>query len=60
MGRISKYLTKNEMEKNEKLRMILRQVKGEFREENYEIALMELEKAGKLIIASLNTYNKKL
>ena len=47
------------MKKEEKLKMILREVLSNFEKEQYEDAILTLEKAGKLIIASLNAYNKK-
>ena len=47
------------MKKSEKLQIILREIVGKFEKEEYEISLIELEKAGKLIITSLNAYNKK-
>lgn len=47
------------MKKSEELQIILREVVEKFKKEEYEISLMKLEKAGKLIITSLNTYNKK-
>lgn len=47
------------MKKEEKLKMILREVLSKFEKEEYEDSLLQIEKAGKLIIASLNAYNKK-
>ena len=47
------------MKKEEKLKMILREVLNKFEKEQYEDSLLNFEKGGKLIIASLNAYNKK-
>jgi len=47
------------MKKDEKLKMILREIERNFNKEQYEDSLLKLEEAGKLIIASLNAYNKK-
>lgn len=47
------------MKKDEKLRMILREVSGKFEKEKYEDSLLELEKASKLIIQTLNAYNRR-
>ena len=47
------------MKKDEELKMVLREVIGSFDQEEYERSLLQLEKAGKLIIASLNAYNRK-
>lgn len=47
------------MKKDETLQRLLREVIGKFEREEYENSLMELEKAGKLIISSLNIKNRK-
>lgn len=47
------------MKKEDELKMKLDEVYYQFKEEKYDLALMSLEKAGKLIITSLNAYNKK-
>ena len=47
------------MKKNEELKRSLDDVLFQFEKERYDIALMNLEKTGKLIVTSLNAYNKK-
>lgn len=47
------------MKKKETLELKLREVMFNFEKEDYEKSLLALEKAGKMIISSLNTYNRK-
>ena len=47
------------MKKDEELDFKLRDVLNNFKKEEYERSLLALEEAGKLIIASLNAYNRK-
>lgn len=47
------------MKKEEELKMKLADVHYEFKKERFDIALIKLELAGKMIVSSLNSYNKK-
>ena len=47
------------MKKNEELQMILRDVIFKFEKEEYERSMLDLRKAGKLIISRLNARNKR-
>ncbi|MCK4454457.1 hypothetical protein KAU51_03945 [Candidatus Parcubacteria bacterium] len=47
------------MKKAELLKFRLREVETEFNKEHYDIALQKLEAIGKMIVTSLNVYNKK-
>ena len=47
------------MKKDETLKMKLDEVLWNFKKEEYEKSLLQLEEAGKMIISSLNAFNKK-